>query len=245
MSLEWLRQIELENARRFLPPHGRVLEIGGGSGFQASLLASWGYDVVSIDIAPAAPGARSFFPVQSYDGIHIPFPDASFDFVFSSNVLEHVRAFPELLGETQRVLRPGGVAIHIVPSATWRLWTSILRYAAPPMRLLGIGGRGWTDGSESTAPVARRRWTQRLASIFVEAPHGEFPSIRAELDGYRRVRWMERLRAAGFDIVTASTTGIYYSANRILPILGRGARERLAKVLGASCHLFVVRPAPR
>ncbi|HWS73293.1 MAG TPA: class I SAM-dependent methyltransferase, partial [Thermoanaerobaculia bacterium] len=188
---------------------------------------------------------RTFYPVQHYDGIHIPFPDASFDFLFSSNVLEHVRALPELLAETKRVLRPEGVAIHIVPSATWRLWTSILRFAAPVMRRLGIGGTGGMTADHTPAPVAPQRFVQRLKTFLIEAPHGEFPSALAELDGYRSVRWLARLRAAGFDVVTASNTGIYYSGNLILPNLKRDTRARLAKVLGASCHLFVVRPAPR
>lgn len=43
-------------------------------------------------------------------------PDESVDFVFSQAVLEHIRRsdFEEILGEIQRILKPGGVSTHVV-----------------------------------------------------------------------------------------------------------------------------------
>lgn len=43
-----------------------------------------------------------------YDGKNIPFADSSFDFVFASEVIEHVFNLDELLQEIVRVLRPNG-----------------------------------------------------------------------------------------------------------------------------------------
>jgi SAM-dependent methyltransferase len=45
----------------------------------------------------------------------LPFEDASYDFVFASHVLEHVREDERAIGEIRRVLRPGGIAILPVP----------------------------------------------------------------------------------------------------------------------------------
>ena len=118
--LEKLRRAEIESVREWFRPGTRVLEIGGGSGWQASLIASWGCEVVSIDVADRPAPPVQYFPVQTYDGEHIPFPDDSFDLVVSSNVLEHVRALVPLLAETRRVLRPGGQAVHILPSSSRR-----------------------------------------------------------------------------------------------------------------------------
>jgi SAM-dependent methyltransferase len=60
----------------------------------------------------------------------LPFPDGAFDCVVSDQVLEHVQGDPRLaVGESLRVLRPGGLAVHTtcllnpihnVPGDYWR-----------------------------------------------------------------------------------------------------------------------------
>jgi 2-polyprenyl-3-methyl-5-hydroxy-6-metoxy-1,4-benzoquinol methylase len=126
--LDRLRHAELDMVREWMKPCKRVLEIGGGSGYLASVLASWGCEITCLDLPGSATGMVRRFPVQEYDGRHLPFPDGQFDVVFSSNVLEHVEALDELLAETRRVLNPDGVAVHLMPSSAWRWWTSVAHY---------------------------------------------------------------------------------------------------------------------
>lgn len=45
----------------------------------------------------------------------LPFPDKSFDCVYASHVLEHIREDRKALSEIRRVLKPGGLAILPVP----------------------------------------------------------------------------------------------------------------------------------
>ncbi len=115
--------------------HGHVLEIGAGTGFQAELLTKAGYEVTAIDLEESNYFTNRIFPIQNYDGQHLPFPDAWFDVVFSSNVLEHIPHVYAFQKEIQRVLKPDGRAIHVVPSATWRLWTSLVHYPNLPKRI--------------------------------------------------------------------------------------------------------------
>ena len=77
------------------------------------------------------------FPVPDYDGQRIPFSDESFDLVFSSNVLEHVNDVGSLLTESRRVLCREGMAIHILPSPYWRIWTSLAHYVYVALRVMG------------------------------------------------------------------------------------------------------------
>ncbi len=49
------------------------------------------------------------------DLIALPFEDASFDLVYASHVLEHIKDDEVALSEIRRILRPGGVAIIPVP----------------------------------------------------------------------------------------------------------------------------------
>lgn len=52
----------------------------------------------------------------------LPFPDAAFDAVILSEVLEHVEREADGLAEVRRVLKPGGLAIVTVPHADYPFW---------------------------------------------------------------------------------------------------------------------------
>ena len=119
--LEQIRRAEIEFIKTQLDSSIKtVLEIGGGSGFQAKELSKLGFKVVSVDIKPAE---IQHYLVEKFDGETLPFPDRSFDLVFSSNTLEHVENLPILLGEIKRVLGEGAISIHTMPTGSWAFWT--------------------------------------------------------------------------------------------------------------------------
>jgi ubiquinone/menaquinone biosynthesis C-methylase UbiE len=139
--LHEIRAAELREAARFIPLRSRVLEVGGGTGFQARLLQEMGHSVECIDVAGSLYGQHREFDVCEFDGMTIPFGPAEFDLVFSSNVLEHVADLPHLLAEMSRV--PGGYCLHLVPSASWRVWTILTHYPNLPFLLrAAIAGHG-------------------------------------------------------------------------------------------------------
>jgi SAM-dependent methyltransferase len=87
---------------RLVPANSRVLDVGCGDGLIASLLQSRRPDlsIQGIDVL-VRPGTR--IPVTSFDGVHIPFPDNSFDAVLFSDVLHHTDDPVVLLREASRV----------------------------------------------------------------------------------------------------------------------------------------------
>ena len=64
------------------------------------------------------PADRARFLIEP-DG-HIPVPNATFDFVFSDQVFEHVLDQPTAFREIVRILKPGGISVHVIP-AKWQL----------------------------------------------------------------------------------------------------------------------------
>ena len=52
------------------------------------MLQESGFQVDAVDIPQEIYDAKGIFNVVEYDGLHLPFANASFDVVFSSNCLE-------------------------------------------------------------------------------------------------------------------------------------------------------------
>jgi len=67
----------------------------------------------AVPVFPHAIGIDLDYP--GYDGLHLPFGDASVDAVFASHVLEHVQDAEAAVREWFRVVKPGGFIVCIVP----------------------------------------------------------------------------------------------------------------------------------
>jgi len=107
----------------------QVLEIGLGQGADAEQLirrgARWsGVDLTAESIARVATrlALRNLPHEQLRQGsvLDLPFPDDSFDMVFSHGVLHHVPDIQQAQKEIHRVLRPGGELV-VMMYARWSL----------------------------------------------------------------------------------------------------------------------------
>lgn len=230
-----IRLAELEEVRAYFAPGMRVLELGGGNGYQASILKSWGCEVTSIDVPRRKRHAAHYHPVIEYDGGTIPFDAASFDTVFSSNVLEHIAHRELTLREIRRVLVPGGQSIHIVPSSTWRFWTSFSHYVAG-IKLLIHRAHVPTDISLGEAMPTNWR------NIAFAPIHGEYRTLFRELLAYRRTAWRKTFATNGFAVATARGNRLFYTGYSVLPAVSIRVRRHLSLLLGSSCHIFISRP---
>jgi len=219
----------------------RLLEIGAGTGAQARELERRGFDVSAIDVAESNYSEDQVWPVSDYDGRHIPFPDRHFDVVFSCNVLEHIPHVAEFQKEIRRVLKDDGRAIHVLPSAQWRLWTNVSYYPHAVSLLWNIG--------EAKAAVARRQssgarvapW-RTLARALLPPRHGEKGNWLTELWYFSQSYWNRFFRASSWDIMSVESCRLFYTGYSMLASsLPISARRVLAIVLGGATNVFVLR----
>jgi ubiquinone/menaquinone biosynthesis C-methylase UbiE len=101
---------------RYLPKSGLMLDIGASSGHIAEAIvndASARSCVMMDPFSTVSPlVARRIAPLSSFavmgDGMHLPFPEATFDAAWSAFMLHHVPFDGQqvILGEIVRVLRP-------------------------------------------------------------------------------------------------------------------------------------------
>ena len=125
-----------------LRPGDRVLDVGAGFGRHVYECARRGAHVVALDYAAdevvqtrdtlaamveaGEINADKLVGVLRGDACRLPFPDATFDVVITSEVLEHIQDDVSAIGEMVRVLKPGGRFAATVPAwlpevVNWKL----------------------------------------------------------------------------------------------------------------------------
>ncbi len=106
----------------------RCLDVGCGGGLLAEEFAKRGCRVTGVD--PSGPSLETARAHAAQEGLEIeyvaaagediPFEDASFDFVYCCDVLEHVDSVDRTVAESARVLRPDGAYLYDTINRTRR-----------------------------------------------------------------------------------------------------------------------------
>jgi ubiquinone/menaquinone biosynthesis C-methylase UbiE len=141
-----------------------VLEVGCGSGIAVQLFAEAGANVTAVDLtewAVATTRARlDAFELEGTvfeaDGEDLPFPDGSFDLVFSWGVIHHSSDMDRALRQLVRVCRPGGQVVLMVyhrHSLFFLAYRAFQRFL-PLARRLGLHFEGARAG-ETEGLIAR------------------------------------------------------------------------------------------
>lgn len=94
---------------------GRLLDVGCGNSPYRHLLDPAVADYQGVDVPAAADFGYQNPDTVYYDGHALPFPDASFDAVLCTEVIEHIQDPTEIIREMHRVLKPGGRLLATIP----------------------------------------------------------------------------------------------------------------------------------
>jgi len=145
-TLEWFLEIERDRYGTYAPwmrsvmefsAHADedVLEIGGGLGIDLAQFAANGARVTDVDLsAEHLALADEHFRLRGlhgrfvhHDAAALPFPDASFDLVYSTGAIHHAPNTQRIVDEINRVLRPGARAIVMVyAERSWNYWKEVM-----------------------------------------------------------------------------------------------------------------------
>lgn len=211
-----------------------VLDFGAGAGRHVAEFLAAGYDALGVDQhhtshEPGAARPEFLRTVEAPDYV-LPFPDDSFDFVFSTAVMEHVLDPGGALREIARVLKPGGWSVHLFPSrwrprephihtpfggrfngsfTLFRLWA-----------LLGIRNE-FQQGLSATEVALRNVQYARTGISYPAAAEWQ---LRAE-PLFRDVQWAER------PYVEATAAGISRLSRTVRPLVGLPGATRLYRGL--------------
>ncbi len=120
-----------------------VLDIGSGPGFLAADMAelvgrsgkAWGADI-SQELLAFAAERHAHLPQLQFlhaEAAKLPFPDASFDAVVATQVLEYLPDIYPALMEMHRILRPGGRVLILDTD-----WDSLVWHSTDPARMRRI-----------------------------------------------------------------------------------------------------------
>jgi 2-polyprenyl-3-methyl-5-hydroxy-6-metoxy-1,4-benzoquinol methylase len=136
------RRADTDFPLKYLPytDRGRILDVGCGSGELLARMQAFGWRTEGIDVDPAAVAVARGRGLSVHTGsLHERnFPDAGFDAVVMSHVIEHVHQPRELLAEVRRIVKPGGRMVIATPNASslgHRMMRAAWPFLDPPRHL--------------------------------------------------------------------------------------------------------------
>jgi SAM-dependent methyltransferase len=248
-----LRLAELDNSIALLRRYQqgvRLLEIGAGTGWQAQALSEVGFDVEAVDL-PAESAISNHahareWPILDYDGRHLPFADCSFDVVYSSNVLEHVVDLDTLMAEMRRVLRPDGVALHVLPNCVWRLLSILSFYPAVVVDAVGWLKRTGASKPTSGASPQNKSLIRNLFRRIIPHAHGSAGTPLTELARFSKRSWDRYFTSHRWEVLHHGNNGILASGDYLLDAaLPMSLRRKIGEAVGGIAHVYLLRPEAR
>jgi SAM-dependent methyltransferase len=249
---DWLHFIRLEEvleAMKFFPEgkNLKILEIGGGDGYIASIFSDKGHDITSIDLNPRFPQS---YPVQQVKDSNLDFAENTFDVIFSSNVLEHVTDLKLLFDETKRVAKEDALMIHVMPTPSWRFITSFWYFLSIfQLFFKKIFLRKKKNIQQETmavpsdvASVKEKKLSagKKIKKILLH-PHGEYPSFIHEFYYFSKMRWLRVFKKNDFEAVDNCRCPLLYSGLSVFKFKSINTRRSIAKMFFSAGHIYILK----
>ena len=238
------RERTLALLERFVPaPPARVLDVGGGPGAYAAVLAERGYDVALVDpVELHVDQARAAgIDASVGDARALSFADEAADAVLLLGPLYHLTEAHDraaALGEARRVLRPGGVVLAAAISRFASLIDGIVRGMLADSDFRAIVERDLADGVHvNPDPAARPEW---FTTAYFHRPDELHDEVAAA--GFAEVDILAVEGPASFAPGAGDWLDRPDLRDALMGLIERV--ERVPELLGASAHLIAVGRRP-
>ncbi len=231
------------------------LEIGAGDGFQTTLLAPHIDKLISSDlnfkrIKKSLKVTGVEYKMVDADAIEGIFKPNSFDFIFSSNVLEHVRDPQKVLKETREMLVNDGYAVHIIPSRHIKIFYLLFYY--PNLILLVVDRifgklrgkpifRGGDINLENNINAPLGDETAKWRKFLFPSVHGNFKNHIEEFVAFGKKQWERKFTEAGYSIISYAKGPAFSGYG-----FGFSMLRKLLEHFGVSSeHIFILKRMSR
>ena len=251
---QWLhkvRDIEIKYAINILKnfidinnlQKGSILEIGSGDGYVIEKLSKEypNLDFIGLEVEGSFYKNKSKM-VVNYDGNDLTFLDKKFDLVFSLHVLEHIKDLNSHSRQIKNLLNPNGLWVNIVPSNTWRLFTTLNYYPSLFFNFFSLLNRYRLIKSKKNKTASK--FNKSPFYFLIPHRHGERGNLFTEFFYFTASYWSKTLRKICSDnnmllIQSSKIPLFYFSRDLFRNLLNDKLREQISKILGGSSILLI------
>lgn len=251
--LHTLRSREIEMVRNYFheKKFNDGIEFGCGDGFQSGLLKKMCHHLISTDLNgkrldPSLKHPEVVYALEDADAISSELLKKRFDFVFSSNLIEHLAHPDHLLQAIRVILQSDGYVVHVVPARGLKLSYLLLFYVSLMDLFLDrivdfVQGKKFFQGNPAVSenninaviPKKQSRWFRLLLPQI----HGNYTSHYKEWRSWSKKSWSHMFEQNGFSIEKIIPGPVYSGYGFGWDTL----RALLEKIGFTSEHIFILR----
>ncbi len=251
---QWLhkvRDIEIDHAKIVLKqiinidPNKKIsiLEIGSGDGYIIDKLSGNydNFDFLGLEVSSSSYINKSEKVIQ-YDGKKLDFLNRKFDIIFSVHVIEHIDDLEGHAKQIKNLLNPNGIWINIVPSKTWRFFTTINYYPALIINFANLYKKFVKIKKNKNKAISK--FSINPISYLLPQRHGEVGNFITEYFYFSISNWSKIFRkiCAKNNMVLLQSSHIpyfYYSRDFFRNLLSDKIRYLLARLFGGSSIIII------